>query len=77
MVTEAGRAGAMAPRWEPGARGAFYGLTAAHGKADCARALLEGCAFAMRDVVDRMQAMGIATDRIRICGGGATLSLHR
>jgi xylulokinase len=63
--------GAMAPRWEPGARGAFYGLTAAHGKAACARALLEGCAFAMRDVVDRMQAIGIATNRIRLCGGGA------
>lgn len=63
--------GAMAPRWEPGARGAFYGLTAAHGKAACARAVLEGCAFAMRDVIDRMQAMGIATDRIRLCGGGA------
>ncbi|MEP9389458.1 FGGY family carbohydrate kinase [Mesorhizobium sp. KR9-304] len=63
--------GAMAPRWEPGARGAFYGLTAAHGKAACARALLEGCAFAMRDVVDRMQAMDIDTGRIRLCGGGA------
>lgn len=63
--------GAMAPRWEAGARGAFYGLTASHGKAACARALLEGCAFAMRDVVDRMDAMGIATDRIRLCGGGA------
>jgi len=63
--------GAMAPRWEAGARGAYYGLTAAHGRAACARALLEGCAFAMRDVVDRMQAMGLATDRIRLCGGGA------
>ena len=61
----------MAPRWEPQARGAFYGLTASHGKTACARALLEGCAFAMRDVVDRMHAMGIATDRIRLCGGGA------
>lgn len=63
--------GAMTPRWEAGARGAFYGLTASHGKAACARALLEGCAFAMRDVVDRMHAMGISTDRIRLCGGGA------
>ena len=31
--------GAMAPRWVSGARGAFYGLTAFHGKAACARAL--------------------------------------
>jgi xylulokinase len=63
--------GAMAPRWVADARGAFYGLTASHGKAACARALLEGCAFAMRDVVDRMDAMGLSTARIRLCGGGA------
>ena len=63
--------GAMTPRWEAGARGAFYGLTVSHGKAACARALLEGCAFAMRDVVDHMQEMHIPTNPIRLCGGGA------
>lgn len=63
--------GAMAPRWIAGARGAFYGLTAFHGKAACARAVLEGCAFAMRDVVDRLSELGIATRRIRLSGGGA------
>lgn len=63
--------GAMAPRWISGARGAFYGLTPGHGRAACARALLEGCAFAMRDVVDRLEAMGVGAGRIRLCGGGA------
>ena len=63
--------GAMAPRWVAGARGAFYGLSSAHGTAACARAVFEGCAFAMRDVVDRLDALGIATDRIRLSGGGA------
>ena len=63
--------GAMAPRWIAGARGAFYGLTSFHGKAACARAVLEGCAFAMRDVVDRLSELGIATRRIRLSGGGA------
>jgi xylulokinase len=63
--------GATAPRWAAGARGAFYGLTPAHGRAECARALLEGCAFAMRDVVDRLDAMGLPSDRIRLTGGGA------
>jgi xylulokinase len=62
--------GAMAPRWVSGARGAFYGLTAFHGKAACARALLEGCAFAMRDVVDRLAELDIPTGRIRLSGGG-------
>lgn len=63
--------GAMTPRWIAEARGAFYGLTSFHGKAACARAVLEGCAFAMRDVVDRLYELGIATDRIRLSGGGA------
>lgn len=63
--------GAMAPRWVAGARGAFHGLTAFHGKADCARAVLEGCAFAMRDVIDRLDALGVGTERIRLSGGGA------
>ena len=67
--------GAMAPRWIPGARGAFYGLTTNHGRAACGRALLEGCAFAMRDVVDRLDAMGVRTDRIRLSGGGAQNSV--
>jgi xylulokinase len=63
--------GAMAPRWVAGARGAFYGLTTNHGRAACGRALFEGCAFAMRDVVDRLAAMSVRTDRIRLTGGGA------
>ncbi len=63
--------GAMAPRWIPSARGALHGLTPAHGRAELARAVMEGCAFAMRDVIDRMRALGVATDRILLLGGGA------
>lgn len=63
--------GAMAPRWIAAARGAIYGITPLHGRAEFARSLLEGCAFAMRDVVDRLAEMGIGTERIRLCGGGA------
>ncbi len=63
--------GAMAPRWRPDMRGGFLGLTAAHGRAHMARALLEGTAFAMRDVIDRLSAMGIATGSLLILGGGA------
>lgn len=63
--------GAMAPRWVAGARGAFYGLTPAHGKAHCARAVLEGTAFAMYDVIDRLGALGVPVSRLRLMGGGA------
>jgi xylulokinase len=63
--------GAMAPEWHADARGCFYGLTAAHGRPHLARALLEGCAFAMRDVADRLQEMGAEFGAILLLGGGA------
>jgi xylulokinase len=63
--------GAMAPEWHAGARGCFYGLTPAHGRAHMARALLEGCAFAMRDVADRLRDLGVVTDTLLLLGGGA------
>jgi xylulokinase len=67
--------GAMAPRWRPAARGCFYGLTSAHGGAHMARAVLEGTAFAMRDVIDRLDTMGVATHTILLLGGGARSQL--
>ena len=63
--------GAMAPEWIASARGCFYGLTPAHGAAHLTRAVLEGCAFAMRDVVTRLHDMEVATASILLLGGGA------
>jgi xylulokinase len=63
--------GAMAPEWIAGARGCFYGLTPAHGCGDLARAVMEGCAFAMRDVVDRLGDLAVPTESILLLGGGA------
>ena len=63
--------GAMAPEWIASARGCFYGLTPAHGAAHLARAVLEGCAFAMRDVIERLQSMTVATQALLLLGGGA------
>jgi xylulokinase len=61
----------MAPKWIARARGSFIGLSASHGPEHLARAVLEGTAFAMRDVVDRLDALGVATTRLRFMGGGA------
>jgi xylulokinase len=36
-----------------------------------ARAILEGCSFALRDIVDRFAAMGLAGEELRVVGGGA------
>jgi len=63
--------GAMAPEWNADARACFYGLTASHDISHMARAVLEGCAYAMRDVVDRLREMDVPLQAIRLLGGGA------
>ncbi|HSO18605.1 MAG TPA: FGGY family carbohydrate kinase, partial [Desulfosarcina sp.] len=63
--------GAMAPEWIEAARGCFYGLTAAHGSAHMARAVFEGCAFAMLDVLQRLKSMDVPVESILLLGGGA------
>jgi xylulokinase len=67
--------GAMAPSWNAAARGCFYGLTPSHGRAHLARALLEGCAFAMRDVADRLKELGADIRSLLLLGGGARSTL--
>jgi xylulokinase len=61
----------MAPEWIEAARGCFYGITSAHRSAHLARAVLEGCAFAMRDVLERLLEMDVAVGSILLLGGGA------
>jgi xylulokinase len=64
-------AGAMTPAWAPGVRGAFTGLSSDHDRRHLARAVLEGTAFACRDVVERLGALGVATERVLLSGGGS------
>lgn len=63
--------GAMAPEWHAGARGCFYGFTAKHGRGHFARSVLEGCSFAMRDVVDRLRVLGASPKVANIIAGGS------
>jgi xylulokinase len=65
-------AGAMTPVWRPDARATLHGLAAAHGPADVARAVLEGLAFACRDVVDRLAEMHLTGDIVVLGGGTAS-----
>jgi xylulokinase len=69
--------GAMAPEWNGGARGVFYGLTLAHTRAHLTRALLEGSAFALRDILLAMRDAGLDVRRLTIVGGGAKGALWR
>ncbi len=63
--------GSTAPRWNDAARGVFAGLSLNHGRGHLYRAVLEGCTFALRDIVDRLDAMGLVGEEIRVVGGGA------
>lgn len=64
-------AGAMTPEWIASARGSFYGLTTSHGRAHLARAVMEGCIFATRDVVERLVALGVGGDSMLLLSGGS------
>jgi sugar (pentulose or hexulose) kinase len=50
----------MAPEWNARARAGWFGMTAAHGRAHLARALLEGNALALRDVIEAIAGAGHA-----------------
>lgn len=65
-------AGSGAPRPNAAARGAFIGLTAAHGRADLLRAVLEGAAYQI-ETIRRAAAelAGQAPAPIALAGGGA------
>jgi xylulokinase len=69
--------GAMAPEWNGAARGVFSGLTLAHTRAHMTRALLEGSAYALRDILEAMRNAGLETRRLTIVGGGAKGVLWR
>ncbi|MDQ4108618.1 MAG: FGGY-family carbohydrate kinase, partial [Actinomycetota bacterium] len=69
--------GAMAPEWNGAARGVFYGLTLAHTRDHMTRAILEGSAFGLRDILEAMKAAGLDVRRLTIVGGGAKGPLWR
>src|SRR5688572_12174142 len=63
--------GAMAPTWNDAARGTYAGFTLAHTRGHFVRALLEGSAYAVRDITTQMQAAGMELHELRVVGGGA------
>ena len=58
------------PAWDYGARAALFGLTRGSGRAEIARAVLEGIAHRGADLVDAAEAdSGITIPRVRVDGG--------
>ena len=62
--------GERAPYWDPLLRGDFIGLTISHTRAHFARALYEGIAFSIRDLLESARALGLHFGTARLLGGG-------
>lgn len=68
--------GERAPHWDAQARGAFIGLADDHCRPHLVRAVYEGMAFAVRDILERCQAAaGIRAEVLHVSGGGARSAL--
>ena len=68
--------GERTPHPDPGARGAFVGLTVRHDLRHMARAVLEGVAFGLRDSLELI-GQQVVVDQVRIAGGGASSAVWR
>ncbi len=69
--------GERSPHWNPLARGAFVGLAMPHGRAEMARAVLEGVAFNLRHILDVLRGQGAEVGAMRLIGGGGKSALWR
>jgi xylulokinase len=63
--------GERTPHNNPWARGTFVGLHQTHQQTDMMQAAFEGVAFAMKEMVSLVEAMGISPDPVTVTGGGA------
>jgi xylulokinase len=69
--------GERSPHLDPRARGAFIGLTARHDRSHLTRAVMEGVAFSVRDLLEVMDELGVSPEEIRATGGGARSDFWR
>lgn len=59
------------PPLDPTSRGAIYGLTLAHTKADLTRAIFEGITYEARFIIESLENAGIPIHSLVVTGGGA------
>lgn len=68
-------AGRGTPQPDAGARAAFLGMSIGSTRGDLTRAVLEGVALAINDILEKFVELGLAFDRVKITGGGARIPL--
>ncbi len=63
--------GERSPINDAAARAAFVGMTLDTTRTELVQAVIEGVTFSLRQCFDAACAMGVAVERLTICGGGA------
>ncbi|HLK57309.1 MAG TPA: FGGY-family carbohydrate kinase [Chthonomonadaceae bacterium] len=69
--------GERSPIWDANARGVYFGFTSAHGRAELARSVMEGVAYALGTNLAVLEELGLAPERIRVLGRGMRYALWR
>lgn len=69
--------GERAPHWDALLRADFVGMTFRHERGHFVRALYEGIAFSLRDILNQFRAQGLDLTEARIIGGGARSATWR
>ena len=69
--------GERSPHNDPAARGVFAGMSLDTTRSDMTQAVMEGVAFAIRDSVEIVRALGLDIKASNLCGGGAKSPIWR
>ena len=77
LVFQPSLVGERSPVPDPHATGAFVGLRPGHGRGHLARAVLEGVALGIGEIVVLLRGAGVAVDELRLISGGAASPFWR
>ncbi len=69
--------GERSPVPDPGATASFAGLRPSHGRGHLARAVLEGVALSIAEIVVLLRGAGVRVDELRLISGGAASPFWR
>lgn len=69
--------GERTPHLDSMCRAAWVGLSAAHTRADMARAVLEGVCYSQKDCLDIIRELGCGVKSVRLSGGGAKSAMWK
>jgi xylulokinase len=69
--------GERSPLMDPLARGSFVGLTLRHSRGHLARAIMEGVAFALRQIIETIISLGVPIHQLLAAGNGLASPVWR